>query len=183
MADLTTGQPPAAGPASPAAWRTNAACRETDPDLFFPIGAGLAGRRQAEVAKGVCRSCPVMEQCAAHALAVREPYGVWGGLDERERERQIRREREIRASLRRARPDGAWAVDCPTCGATEDRPCRSRARYLPDPHPSRIAAWAIATTACPHCQAEPTAPCHDHGNALHAQVHLQRETEARRAAA
>ena len=27
-----------------------------------------------------------MKQCAAHALSVREPYGVWGGLTEEERE-------------------------------------------------------------------------------------------------
>ncbi|CAM5312487.1 hypothetical protein SNARM312S_06834 [Streptomyces narbonensis] len=30
--------------------------------------------------------CPVRAECAAHALAVREPYGVWGGLTEDERE-------------------------------------------------------------------------------------------------
>ncbi|MFQ6199948.1 WhiB family transcriptional regulator, partial [Streptomyces sp. NPDC000405] len=30
-------------------------------------------------AKEVCMRCPVRAECAAHALAVREPYGVWGG--------------------------------------------------------------------------------------------------------
>jgi WhiB family redox-sensing transcriptional regulator len=34
----------------------------------------------------VCGACPVKVQCAQHALAVREPYGVWGGLTEDERE-------------------------------------------------------------------------------------------------
>jgi WhiB family redox-sensing transcriptional regulator len=28
----------------------------------------------------------VLRQCREHALAVREPYGVWGGLTEDERE-------------------------------------------------------------------------------------------------
>ncbi|GDY83732.1 hypothetical protein SAVCW2_29310 [Streptomyces avermitilis] len=32
-------------------------------------------------------------QCAAHALAVREPYGVWGGLTEDEREELMGRAR------------------------------------------------------------------------------------------
>ena len=27
----------------------------------------------------------MLEQCRTHALAVREPYGVWGGLTEEER--------------------------------------------------------------------------------------------------
>jgi WhiB family redox-sensing transcriptional regulator len=37
------------------------------------------------VAKTVCAACPVIQQCRQHALAVREPYGVWGGLTEDER--------------------------------------------------------------------------------------------------
>ncbi len=37
-------------------------------------------------AKAVCARCPVIAECAAHALQVREPYGVWGGLTEDERE-------------------------------------------------------------------------------------------------
>jgi WhiB family redox-sensing transcriptional regulator len=28
----------------------------------------------------------VLEACASHALAVREPYGVWGGMSEDDRE-------------------------------------------------------------------------------------------------
>jgi WhiB family redox-sensing transcriptional regulator len=37
--------------------------------------------------------CPVRAQCAAHALTVREPYGVWGGLTEDEREELMGRAR------------------------------------------------------------------------------------------
>jgi len=33
----------------------------------------------------VCASCPVIAQCRAHALAVQEPYGIWGGLSEDDR--------------------------------------------------------------------------------------------------
>ena len=41
-------------------------------------------------AKEVCRRCPVIEECRRHALATHEPYGVWGGLSESEREDIIR---------------------------------------------------------------------------------------------
>jgi WhiB family redox-sensing transcriptional regulator len=37
-------------------------------------------------AKVVCATCPVLHQCRIHALWAHEPYGVWGGLSERDRE-------------------------------------------------------------------------------------------------
>jgi WhiB family redox-sensing transcriptional regulator len=62
-----------------------------DSALFFhPEGerGPSRARREAE-AKAICGTCPVIAQCAAHALQVREPYGVWGGLSEGEREQMI----------------------------------------------------------------------------------------------
>jgi WhiB family redox-sensing transcriptional regulator len=47
-------------------------------------GACRAAREAA--AKAVCRRCPVRRRCAAHALATPEPYGIWGGLSEADRE-------------------------------------------------------------------------------------------------
>ena len=47
-------------------------------------GSSRVSRDQA--AKAVCAVCPVLAECARHALAVREPYGVWGGMSEDERE-------------------------------------------------------------------------------------------------
>jgi WhiB family redox-sensing transcriptional regulator len=32
-----------------------------------------------------CNQCPVVKQCLEHALKVKEPYGVWGGLTTSER--------------------------------------------------------------------------------------------------
>ncbi|WP_298750581.1 WhiB family transcriptional regulator [uncultured Serinicoccus sp.] len=68
-------------------WQFEGACRTTSPEVFFhPEGErGPARRRRDERAKQVCASCPVLEQCRTHALAVREPYGVWGGMTEEER--------------------------------------------------------------------------------------------------
>jgi WhiB family redox-sensing transcriptional regulator len=68
-------------------WQLHAACRGVDSALFFhPEGErGAARISREESAKEVCTRCPVLEQCAAHALKVREPYGVWGGLTEDDR--------------------------------------------------------------------------------------------------
>ena len=45
-----------------------------------------ARRNRDGAAKAVCIACPVLEPCREHALRVREPYGVWGGMTEDERE-------------------------------------------------------------------------------------------------
>ncbi len=53
---------------------------------------GARARAQREMrAKEMCRSCPVIAQCRTHALAVGEPYGIWGGLSESERELLLKR--------------------------------------------------------------------------------------------
>ncbi|HYO86506.1 MAG TPA: WhiB family transcriptional regulator [Dermatophilaceae bacterium] len=69
-------------------WQLSGACRALSPELFFhPEGErGAARRRRDAAAKAVCASCPVMVECRAHALAVREPYGVWGATTEADRE-------------------------------------------------------------------------------------------------
>ena len=69
-------------------WQLKAACRTADPDLFFhPEGERGSTRSNREAAaKDICAGCPVLVQCRQHALEVREPYGVWGGLSEDERE-------------------------------------------------------------------------------------------------
>ena len=68
-------------------WQYEGACREADPTLFSPRGGagGAPRRRRAAAAKAICGSCPVIDECREHSLAVREPYGVWGGLSEDER--------------------------------------------------------------------------------------------------
>lgn len=68
-------------------WQVRGACRELSPTMFFhPEGErGAARRARAARAKEICASCPVLQQCRAHALTVREPYGIWGGMTEEER--------------------------------------------------------------------------------------------------
>jgi WhiB family redox-sensing transcriptional regulator len=68
-------------------WQAHGACRGKDPEMFFhPEGErGRSRRLRVEIAKAVCATCPVIVACREHALSVREPYGVWGGMSEEER--------------------------------------------------------------------------------------------------
>jgi WhiB family redox-sensing transcriptional regulator len=69
-------------------WQLRGACRQADPELFFhPWGERDPSRSRREVAaKKVCADCPVVAHCRDYALESREPYGVWGGLSEHDRE-------------------------------------------------------------------------------------------------
>lgn len=69
-------------------WQLLGACRKEDTELFFhPEGERGPRRDNRELsAKAICATCPVIAACREHALAAREPYGVWGGLSEHERE-------------------------------------------------------------------------------------------------
>ncbi|CAM2861802.1 WhiB family transcriptional regulator [Skermania piniformis] len=73
-------------------WQMRGSCRGVDSSVFFhPDGERGRARTQREVrAKQICRECPVMAQCRAHALRVAEPYGIWGGMSENERELHTR---------------------------------------------------------------------------------------------
>lgn len=66
-------------------WRFRAACRDADPELFFPIGSSGPALLQVQDAKALCSNCPVQEQCRQWALDFGEDAGVWGALSEDER--------------------------------------------------------------------------------------------------
>ena len=83
---------PTAAPQHPMDWRKVAACRDTDPALFFPVGTTGAAVDQIVAAKRVCNACPSQTACLEFALATNQDSGVWGGLTEDER-RTIRRAR------------------------------------------------------------------------------------------
>src|SRR5580658_8316110 len=66
-------------------WRSLAACRSADPDLFFPVSSSGKALEQAAEAKAVCTGCRVQRECLAFALATHQMHGVWGGTSEQER--------------------------------------------------------------------------------------------------
>lgn len=72
-------------------WRHRAACRDEDPELFFPIGTSGPALLQVEQAKAVCRRCPVTAECLSWALETGQDAGVWGGMSEDERRLEKRR--------------------------------------------------------------------------------------------
>ncbi|HET9690969.1 MAG TPA: WhiB family transcriptional regulator [Acidimicrobiales bacterium] len=71
-------------------WRDDAACRDTDPDLFFPVGTTGPAIEQIESAKLVCTQCPAQVPCLEFALATNQESGIWGGTSEEER-RKLRK--------------------------------------------------------------------------------------------
>jgi len=81
-------------------WQFRAACRGEDQSLFFPS----EGERQPErdlreaVAKAVCSRCPVRRDCLVYAITHSEKAGVWGGLNEDERNSERRRRTRARAA-------------------------------------------------------------------------------------
>ena len=69
----------------------NAACRDTEPELFFPIGTTGMATDQIESAKRVCHHCDAQKACLEFALATNQESGVWGGTTEDER-RKLRKQ-------------------------------------------------------------------------------------------
>lgn len=102
------GTPAAGQDQNATAWRYLALCGDYDPDLFFPIGSSGPAVRQRSRAKAVCQQCPAQRDCLEWAQATEQPYGVWGGLDEQEREelrgRQLQAERQASQPIVVQRP-------------------------------------------------------------------------------
>lgn len=97
---VRSGAPQTSAPSSLAtstdgdSWVQEARCRQEDASLFFgpnrfePKRERLA--REA-AAKLVCLGCPALMVCREQALANQEPYGVWGGLGEHDRQQLLAR--------------------------------------------------------------------------------------------
>ena len=69
-------------------WRLRAACRDADPELFFPEGTSGRALEEAARAKLVCSGCPVRARCLDWAQAHGASFGIWGGRTEQERHAQ-----------------------------------------------------------------------------------------------
>ena len=73
-------------------WPVRAACRGPQASVFFPpphFERKDDKLVREERAKAICRTCPVSEPCLAYALRIREPHGIWGGLNELERRNRL----------------------------------------------------------------------------------------------
>jgi len=86
MVGVVTGaSPPTANSGD---WRSGAACRNQDPELFFPIGSTDRALTQLQKAKAVCEGCPVQQPCLDWVLRsepLGQEAGVCAGFGETER--------------------------------------------------------------------------------------------------
>ncbi len=74
-------------------WSDGAACRGIENLLFFSpdvMESKEVRSRRERQAKQLCADCEVREDCLNTALAQRESYGIWGGLNEIERRGLLR---------------------------------------------------------------------------------------------
>jgi WhiB family redox-sensing transcriptional regulator len=112
-AQLTT-PPPASAADGERDWRQDAACRDTDPDLFFPDQGQLP---QTAKAKEVCAGCAVRGPCLDNALhgplARDDRHGIFAGTTARDR-RKLRGRPAMAEGSRflqdRAAAEQAWAL-------------------------------------------------------------------------
>ena len=65
-------------------WMSRGACRDEDPELFFPIAAGGPALEETNAAKRVCLRCPVRAACLSFGLKTAQE-GIWGGATPEER--------------------------------------------------------------------------------------------------
>ncbi len=66
-------------------WQQEARCNQYDPDMFFDTHVRTERR-----AKAICSRCDVASKCLAFALDTRIEFGVWGGLNGKERRAMMR---------------------------------------------------------------------------------------------
>lgn len=73
-----------------ATWQEKAACQGMEGMFFDDVGTVQGpptprAKKDRWMAKRVCAKCPVVQQCAEHARNTGAEFGVFGGLDQKER--------------------------------------------------------------------------------------------------
>lgn len=69
-------------------WQLKAACRGPQSAVFFPPPRFERKDEKLERerrAKAICAQCSVRDECLEYSLEIREPHGIWGGMNEPER--------------------------------------------------------------------------------------------------
>lgn len=115
-----------------------------DPDLFHP---GRGATVEAEQARTVCSTCPVVVECLEWAIVNNENHGIWGGLNAIERLAE-RRTRQAPARARRRTAvcgDPGGYQNHLRDGTEPCTACReSRAVYRQHTRPSRAKKPTVA---------------------------------------
>lgn len=78
-------------------WMNRAACRESDPKLFFPArdteDNEPAVKTAYDLARDICADCSVINECLVYAMTINAESGMWGGKSPAERRKMIRTQR------------------------------------------------------------------------------------------
>jgi WhiB family redox-sensing transcriptional regulator len=88
-------------------WRAYAECRAENATYFY---APAHFERKPEkdhregIARSLCRQCKVRDDCLQYSLRGSESHGIWGGLNELERKRLLRRMRNEAQAVAAATP-------------------------------------------------------------------------------
>ena len=67
----------------PERWMSDAACLDNDPSYWFPEPEWAVGVK----GKAICEGCPVRKQCLEYGMDPALRFGIFGGLDPRQREK------------------------------------------------------------------------------------------------
>lgn len=74
-------------------WRQQANCRKHPEVDFFPeLNPRIPEQehrdkykeRLVKIAKAVCAECEVKKECLEFAVSTNQPYGIWGGVEQKE---------------------------------------------------------------------------------------------------
>jgi len=84
-------------------WRHRGACRDADPELFFPpdVERGPARQRRQQSAVAVCAGCPVRAQCRGARWRCPSPTASGAGLSETARDAILGRPGVLTEPVRR----------------------------------------------------------------------------------
>lgn len=80
------------GPPPVGSWPPRA-CEGARTELFFPSRDGTNPGADVR-AKEYCRRCLALEECRAYALPITDLAGVWSGMNQSERERARKQQKE-----------------------------------------------------------------------------------------
>ena len=119
----------------PRQWDSLAACRDRNPEIFFPEKAEDEWR-----ARAICAACPVVAECLKDALAQdSNPEGIWGNTNKRQRKR-------IRAGGAAKRPTEASGHAAVNAAKTH---CLRNHEYTPE-----NTKWSKGKRSCRACYNE-----------------------------
>lgn len=79
-------------------WQEQALCRKYENTIFFGDDGESELEKQTREAhaKSICKDCPVLDPCLEFALETNQKYGIWGGLNSKERASLKRRRARAR---------------------------------------------------------------------------------------